>query len=209
LTRLFSAVCSLLFCSLQRSWLVRVFGRQQVDPKTDLEALLTPFFQTAQPMPFLHKLMALNIRLKGAHLILPKVERMTGAWGLTALSPLFDERLIRLSFALPPRLKLAGGIEKLILKRAYAHDLPQAVITRPKSGMRVPVHFWFQGEMRRYARHLLDPRQIRKAGIFDASRLYQLLHYNLEEGHSRYGLRLWMLITFEIWRRLVVENEPL
>lgn len=180
-----------------------------IDPKTDLEALLTPFFQTAHPMPFLNKLMALNIRLKGAHLILPKVDRMTGAWGLTALSPLFDERLMQLSFAMPPRLKLADGIEKLLLKRAYADALPEAVIRRPKSGMRVPVHFWFQGEMRRYARHILQPRQLRRTGIFDPRRVRQLLDYDLEAGQGRYGLRLWMLVTFEIWRRLVVEGEPL
>lgn len=183
--------------------------QQRIDPRRELEDLLTPFFRTPRPMPFLHKLLALNIRLKGAHLILPKVERMTGAWGLTACAPLFDERLIRLSFAMPPRLKLAGGIEKVVLKRAYANDLPAEVINRPKSGMRVPVHFWFRGEMKRYARHILHPRQIRKAGIFDPERVRQLLHYKLEGSSGRYGLRLWMLITFEIWRRLVVEQEPL
>jgi asparagine synthase (glutamine-hydrolysing) len=153
--------------------------------------------------------MAINIRLKGAHLILPKVERMTGAWGLTPLAPLFDERLIGLSFRMPPRLKLAGGVEKLVLKRAYAGDLPAAVIARPKSGMRVPVHFWLRGEMKRYARHILHPRRLRQAGIFQPERVRQLLNYDIEGGGGRYGLRLWMLITFEIWRRLTVEGEPL
>jgi asparagine synthase (glutamine-hydrolysing) len=180
-----------------------------IDPKTDLEAILTPFFRPNHPMPFLNKLMAMNIRLKGAHLILPKVERMTSAWGLTALAPLFDERLICLSFAMPPRLKVAGGVEKRILKLAYADALPTSVLTRPKSGMRVPVHYWLQGEMRRYARHILQPQQIRRAGLFHPERVRQLLRYDGEGGSGRYGLRLWMLMTLEIWRRLVVEREPL
>jgi asparagine synthase (glutamine-hydrolysing) len=34
------------------------------------------------------------------------------------------------------------------------------------------------------------------------------LSYDIEEGRGRYGLRLWMLITFELWRRIVVDNEP-
>ncbi|MEE8301703.1 MAG: asparagine synthase-related protein [Candidatus Tectomicrobia bacterium] len=182
--------------------------QQDIDPKTDLEGFLTPFFATSRPPQFLNKLMAINIRLKGAHLILPKVERMTGAWGLTPLSPLFDERLIRLSFMLPPRLKLAAGAEKIVLKHAYANALPASVIARPKSGMRVPVHFWFRGEMKRYARHILHPRRLRQAGIFRPERVRQLLKYDIEEGSGRYGLRLWMLLTFEIWRRLVVEREP-
>ncbi len=30
--------------------------------------------------------------------------------------------------------------------------------------------------------------------------------YDIAEGSGRYGMRLWMLMTFEIWRRLVVEG---
>jgi asparagine synthase (glutamine-hydrolysing) len=156
---------------------------------------------------FLNKLMAINIRLKGAHLILPKVERMLAASGIAPLSPLFSEEMVRLSMQLPPRLKLSRGVEKVILKRAFASRLPESVIERPKSGMRVPVHFWFQGEMRRYARSILSSKAIRAAGIFQPQRVKQLLDYSTEEGPGRYGLRLWMLLTFELWRRIVIERE--
>ena len=73
--------------------------------------------------------------------------------------------------------------------------------------MRVPVHFWFQGELKRFARKILGPRCIRQAGIFNEHRVKQLLDYDIEEGQGRYGLRLWMLLTFELWRRIVVEGE--
>lgn len=183
--------------------------RALYDPHEELEGVLTPFFDCDRPRSFLNKLMAINIRLKGAHLILPKVERMTAAWGLVPLSPLFDERLIRLSFQMPPTLKLAGGIEKVILKQVYKEHLPLEVITRPKSGMRVPVHFWFKKEMKRYARKILSPRNLKHAGIFHPDRVKQILDYSIEGGSGRYGLRLWMLITFEMWRRIVVEGEAL
>lgn len=183
--------------------------RASYDSEAELEGVLTPFFNANPPGLLLNKLMAINIRLKGAHLILPKVERMTAAAGLVPLSPLFDERLIRLSFQMPPTLKVANGIEKIVLKRAYRHDLPAEVINRPKSGMRVPVHFWFQKEMKRYARKILSPRRLKQAGIFNPERVKQLLDYNIEEGPGRYGLRLWMLLTFEMWRNQVIERtEP-
>lgn len=181
--------------------------RAQFDREAALERMMTPYFNCAKPRRFVNKLTAANIRLKGAHLILPKVERMLGAWGVTALSPLFDDRLIRLSFQMPTRLKLSQGIEKVVLKRAYEDELPRSVIDRPKIGMRVPVHFWLQGEMKRYARKLLDRRRLHERGIFDPDRVGQLLRYETEEGRGRYGLRLWMLITFEIWRRIVEEGE--
>ena len=190
-------------------WLLTPEWKSRIDHERDLVNVIKPFFDAPIPKGFLEKLLAINIRLKGAHLILPKVDRMTGAWGITPLSPLFDERMLELAFRMPGRMKLDHGIEKVVLKRAFAHRLPPEIIARPKSGMRVPVHFWFKGELKRYARKILSPRAIKKAGIFDPQRVKQLLDYNIAEGRGRYGLRLWMLITFEIWRRMVVEGEPL
>ena len=73
--------------------------------------------------------------------------------------------------------------------------------------MRVPVHFWFQKEMRRYARKILNLSDVRSVSIFNSDRVKQLLDHDIEEGPGRYGLRLWMLITFELWRRIVIEGE--
>ncbi|MCI5138057.1 MAG: asparagine synthase, partial [Candidatus Electrothrix sp. AR1] len=181
--------------------------RNQYSSHDALEGLLTPFFQARQPENFLDKLCAINIRLKGAHLILPKVERMTGAHGLTPLSPLFDERLIELSFRMPSTLKLRQGVEKVIMKLAYKDMLPETIIVRPKSGMRVPVHFWFRKDLRRYARKILSRREVKRAGIFNPDRVVELLNYDTEHGQPRHGLKLWMLITFELWRRMVGNEE--
>ena len=180
---------------------------KQVDAKRDLEDLLTPYFDATRPAGLLNKLSLINIKLKGAHLILPKVDRMTGASGLLTLSPLFDERLLQFSFAMPPTLKLCAGIEKIALKRAYQNDLPEQIIARPKSGMRVPVQQWFRGPLRAYAQEVLSEAAVAKAGIFDPKRVAKLLAYESEEGPGRFGLRLWMLLTFELWRRIVVEGE--
>ncbi|CAK8713414.1 Asparagine synthase (Glutamine-hydrolysing) [Candidatus Electrothrix aarhusensis] len=177
--------------------------RSQYSSHDALEGLLTPFFQARQPENFLDKLCAINIRLKGAHLILPKVERMTGAHGLTPLSPLFDERLIELSFRMPSTLKLRQGVEKVIMKLAYKDMLPETIITRPKSGMRVPVHFWFRKDLRKYAHKILSRREVKRAGIFNPDRVQALLNYDTEHGQPRHGLKLWMLITFELWRRMI------
>jgi asparagine synthase (glutamine-hydrolysing) len=173
----------------------------------DLDGVFAPYLSGDRPRLFLNRLTAVNIREKGAHLIQPKVERMLGAFGVTPLAPLFDERVIKFSFEMPPRFKLSRGVEKVILKRAYENVLPKEVVDRPKSGMRVPVHYWFRSEMRRYARRILSKRAVRRVGLFDADRVQQLLGYDIEEGRGRYGLRLWMLITFELWRRIVVEGE--
>ena len=182
-------------------------ARSELDEARDLDGVLTPFFERDQPPLFLDKLAAINVRLKGAELILPKVERMLSASGVTSLSPLFTGAMVRFSFQLPPRMKLRAGVEKIVLKRAYEDFLPAEVIRRPKSGMRVPVHFWFRGELKRFARKILSRRELSRVGLFDPDRVQQLLNYRTEEGPGRYGIRLWMLVTFEIWRRIVLEGE--
>lgn len=177
----------------------------RVDVKRDLEGVLTPFFKAERPQLFLHRLLSINTRLKGAHLILPKVERMMAAGGLVALSPLFDERLLRLSMAMPPHLKVSKAVEKVVLKKAFGDRIPEAIVKRKKSGMRVPVHHWFQGPMRRHARKVLSPRSLKQGGLFRPERVKQWLDYDIAEGSGRYGLRLWMLVTFETWRRVLLE----
>ena len=175
-----------------------------IDADLDLQAVVAPWLRSEQ-RPLLHRLLLMNARLKGAHLILPKVEAMTAAHGLTALSPLFDERLAEFALSSPPHMKLRAGIEKYVLKQAFADRLPAAIIERPKSGMRVPVQLWLRREMRRYARRLLAPDELRRAGIFNTDAVARLLAF--EPGAGRPGLKLWMLITFELWRRMVFEQS--
>jgi asparagine synthase (glutamine-hydrolysing) len=177
----------------------------EIDLERDLDGVVRPYFSADRPKYFLNKLMVANMRLKGAHLILPKVDRMLGAHGVVPLSPLFDLDVLRLSLEMPPTAKLRFGVEKWVLKQAYADALPRAVVDRPKSGMRVPVRWWFQADLKRVARDMLSPRAVRKAGVFRPDRVREILAYRT----GRDGLRLWMLVTFELWRRLVVEGETL
>ncbi|MEM9825928.1 MAG: asparagine synthase-related protein [Planctomycetota bacterium] len=180
--------------------------RSQIDPVRDLENVLTLFFDDSPLRSFLNKLMAINIRLKGGHLILPKVERMLAASGLTPLAPLFDQDLIVDSFEMHPTMKLRHGVEKWILKRAYEDLLPRQIIERPKSGMRVPVHAWFRRDMRRFAKRILLSRQTRRAEWLDPDRIEQLFRYDTEQATGRYGIRLWMLLTLEAWRRTFLSS---
>jgi len=171
-----------------------------------LMALLEPYFQAPEPRDFVNKLMSINIRLKGAHLILVKVEKMSSAHGLLALPPLFSRRIIEASMICPPGMKLAGAVEKSVLKKAVCDLVPEPIIARPKSGMMVPVRFWFQGDMRRYGQKLLSRSQIRRGGLFNPDYVERLLNYKMEGVPGlRHGLKLWMLMTFLLWHEQMVE----
>ena len=188
--------------SYRRAWdeLGRLPGRNvrgRFDVSDDLESLITPFL--AGDGPLLHKLLAINTRLKGGHLILPKVERMLAAHGVAPLSPLFTRSMVELAFASPPKAKLQAGVDKWLMREAFRDDLPDAVLSRPKSGMRVPVHHWFRGPLRRFARRTLRRNRIELAGMLDPARVAALTRYEPTEGPGRHGLKVWMLLTLQTW----------
>ncbi len=174
-----------------------------------LTGVIDPFLKAAPPRSFVNKLMSINIRLKGANLILVKVDKMTSANGLLALPPLFSRRIIETSMACPPRLKLMGNIEKGVLKQAVADIVPRPIIDRPKSGMMVPVRFWFRGEMRRYAKRMLSKKRLARIGLFNPDYVKRLLDYDAAEIYgARHGLKLWMLVTFMSWHDRMIEAAP-
>ncbi len=164
------------------------------------EALFTPFFAPDYMRAYLNRLMWINVRFKGADHILTKVSNLSTAAGLLAHSPLFDRRIVEMSFAVPPEHKLTGVTEKAILKRAVADLLPEPILTRPKSGMLVPVQAWFRKELKGFARaHLLD-RRARTRDYLNAAVVREWLGY---EGclFPRHGVKLWLLLTLELWLR--------
>ena len=177
----------------------------QHQQKHTLEKVLSPYFSNMN-LNYLDRLMSINILEKGGHLILPKVERMMALASVSSISPMFTKKIIELSMQMPSVLKLNQGIEKQLFKLAYSNEIPSEIIERPKSGMRVPVHFWFKGEMKRYAKKLLLSDSFLNTGYFNKEGIKLLLKYDNENGLRRHGLLIWMLLTFETWRRNVFDN---
>ncbi len=142
------------------------------------------------------QLMALNVRFKGGHHILPKVDALSLPFGVTPRSPLFSDTLVDLASKLAPEWKLRGSVEKYLLKRSVTHLLPDAIINRPKSGMMVPVEAWFQGPMLAFAKErVLDGLAPR--GLFRREFLERLLLGRQLGLRPRRGVKLWLLVTLE------------
>jgi asparagine synthase (glutamine-hydrolysing) len=166
------------------------------------EAWFDPYLGEESGMAhYLNRLMRVNTLLKGADHILTKVSNLTEANGIIGRSPLFDRRIVEASFAIPPEYKQAGAIEKAVLKEAVADLLPTAILTRPKSGMLVPVQGWFKRDLKRMARGMLLSRHARIRPYIRQEVLREWLAYrgNL---FPRHGVKLWLLLTLEIWLQI-------
>ncbi len=177
---------------------------------TDLPQLIKPeiWQQMQQPwvfeadltseMSYLNRLMALNIKFKGADQILTKVNNLTQATGLSGRSPLFDRRIVEMSMVIPPAYKLSGVQEKAVLKQAVADLLPAIIINRPKSGMMVPVQLGFRKYWQRQARFVLLDRQAMIAPYINQDVVKEWLNFQ-GDVWGRYGVKLWLLVSLEMW----------
>ncbi len=183
---------------LERLLSVEVLDALRTAPP--LERHVQPFLESPRMSSFLNRLLYTNIRTKGAHHILPKVERLTTACGVEGRSPLFAPALIDAAFAIPPQLKLRGLQEKWILKQAVRDLLPSTILNRPKSGMLVPVQSWLRGPLRDMAQDLLFGQQTRARGLFREATVRDWL-----QGKGllwkRHGQFIWLLVTLELWLR--------
>ena len=147
---------------------------------------------------YLNRLMFINTKFKGADHILTKVSNLTRACGLEGRSPLFDQRIVEMSLTIPPEYKLSGATEKAVLKAAVQDVLPETILARPKSGMMVPVQYWFRKLWPKQARALLLHRKARVREFLNPAVMQDWLEYR-GDTWSRYGVKLWLLVSLELW----------
>ena len=167
-----------------------------------LEAAIAPMLSDPEWPDFIARLQAMNIAMKGAHHILPKVDALSAPFGVLPRRPLFDRDVVELAMRTPSALKLHGSVEKYILKQAVRDLLPEAIIARPKSGMLVPVEGWFRGPLLPAGRErLLDG--LAPYGLFERAYLERLLSGQLGGIRPRHGAKIWLLVTLEAWLRRV------
>jgi asparagine synthase (glutamine-hydrolysing) len=171
-----------------------------------LERAVAPLFADPRWGTFINKLMMMNLVLKAGHHILPKVDALSGAFGVLGRSPLLDRHVVEAAFTIPPQLKLRGAEEKYLLKRAVSDLLPRSILTRLKSGMMVPVEGWFSGPLRAHARErLLDG--LPRFGLFERRFLEDLVSPRQGSVRERRGPKIWLLITLEAWLRRVLGEQ--
>lgn len=147
---------------------------------------------------YLNFLMSLNIKYKGIDHIITKVRNLTLSANLEGRSPLFDQRIVEMSLQIPSEYKLIGTIEKAVLKEAVKDLLPLEIIERQKSGMMIPVQLWFRQEWQHKARKLLLNKKANIAPYLNQNLIKDWLEYK-GDIWQRYGVKLWLLVSLEIW----------
>lgn len=138
--------------------------------------------------------------------LLVKMDIATMACSLEARSPFLDHRVVEFCAALPASVKTDGHRRKIALRAAFRDILPAAILERPKQGFSIPLRVWLRGPLAPLARELLveHPRGLRE--FFDLGVIRRLYAAQMS-GRRNHVHRLWALMLFELWYRLMIEQH--
>jgi asparagine synthase (glutamine-hydrolysing) len=178
---------------------------QSLDPQNWLSEALDNVFTPT----LLHRLRRANLMLKGAQNIQPRASNLSLAFDLAVRTPFCDPNLTRWTFHLPHDLFLRASHEKYLLKRAVELWLPPDIVWREKRGMGVPLTQWCLGPLWRTVGEWLQPAVLREEGLWQEDVALRIAAGKLSgqlQGR-RIGESLWLLLMWQIWRKVVLHDE--
>jgi asparagine synthase (glutamine-hydrolysing) len=196
----------LTYCSYYRG---NELGRLLLDHGESDDGVFAAHRQYAARMSDVHwlnQLLYIDLKTFLPCLNLAYTDKMSMAASTEVRVPLLDDQVVALAGRIPPELKLRGLTRKYIFKRSMERTLPKEVVWRPKAGFGAPVRAWMAGELREMIGDLLSPASVRARGLFDVAEVQRLIAAN-ESGHEDNALRLWALLTLEIWQQEFLDNR--
>lgn len=146
------------------------------------------------------------------YLLSSQGDRMGMAHSVEGRFPFLDYRVVEFCCGLPSRWKMRGLTEKSLLRQAMADLLPAEIRQRRKRPYRAPIHrsFFHEAEPG-YLAELLDPAQVRAAGLFDAQAVTQLVHKVRQHGPigETDDMAIAGIISGQLWHRhFVADFKP-
>ena len=166
---------------------------------------------------FLHGLLIVEDKLSMAHSVETRV-------------PFLDNDLVDFAMRLPVRCKLANLHEslrinendpgdkqgkyfantrdgKVLLRKVMSRYIPNDISNGVKRGFSAPDASWFKGDSIEYVRReILDGRSL-LFEYLDQQTVHSLVNEHLAGKQNR-RLLIWSLLSFELWLRRFLSNEP-
>lgn len=145
--------------------------------------------------------------LLGNYLLSSQGDRMTMAHGVEGRYPYLDEGFVEFANRLPRSIKLRGLKDKFILRQSFSNMLPNKIANRPKVAYQSPdlKGFFINGQCPDYVEALMSRKCIEETGLFNASRVEQLVQKGRSFNLVRAGMRDNMAFTLILSTQLLNE----
>ena len=201
------ATCFFRFTHEGKRALYSAYLWKELSERNSTVAITEPFNQ-AEAGDLLDRMLYTDFvtRLPEHSLVL--TDRMSMAHGLEARSPFLDHELVEFLAKVPAKVKVQNNQPKFLMRKLAANYLPAPILQREKQGFMLPIAYWFRTDLFPLVSQLLQDSYFVREGWFKKENIQQLLdeHRNNRFDHH---VRLWMLLTLELWHQLYIQGvEP-
>ncbi len=107
--------------------------------------------------------------------LLDRKDRMSMYSGLEVRVPFCDHRIVEYAYNMPWDIKAMDGREKGVVRRAFAHELPEIIVQRKKSPYPKTFHPEYTRLCADYVRRIFDDRDSAVSALFDRAAVEDLM----------------------------------
>lgn len=181
----------------------------EISQKYDALNVARSIYSEVKEEDLLNRLLYFDILSYAPDDLMVKVERMTAAHGLNAISPFHDLELVEFIASVPSHLKIKGTTRKYIMREALRPLLPEHTLNKKKQGFAMPIGEWLVTKMPDYVRDvLLDSKGLNR-GYFNKKFMTKMVGDFLA-GKTDYAsgneATIISLITLELWHRIFIDK---
>ncbi len=147
------------------------------------------------------------------HSLLKRADATGMAHSLELRVPFLAREMVEFAAKIPSRMLLRGGVEKHILRKAFAPLLPAAIAQRRKHPLQMRVNSGLLQTLDLLCDRLLPPAEVKARGFFDPLRVERLRsnppgRFAPYVAHRLWANRVWAMILCELWARLFLDRDP-
>jgi asparagine synthase (glutamine-hydrolysing) len=158
------------------------------------------YFKSIEKGNDLNEILLADIKLVLANDMLVKTDMMSMANSLEVRPPFLDHRIVDLSMRIPENFKIKNESKKNILKETFSNYLPEELMHRPKKGFEVPLHSWFNGELKsKIESEWLNEKMMNTKSIFNPDYLKKLKANVFSNNPGDSPATVWAMIVLQEW----------
>jgi asparagine synthase (glutamine-hydrolysing) len=198
------AMCFFRFTQEEKRALYTDYLWNELGEKISTAAITEPF-NHAEAEDVLDRMLYTDFvtRLPEHSLVL--TDRMSMAHGLEIRSPFLDHELVEFLAKVPAKIKVQNNQPKHLMRKLAANYLSAPIVQREKQGFMLPIAYWFRTDLFPVVSQMLGDSYFVKAGWFQKENIQRLLQEHYINRHDHH-VRLWMLLTLELWHQLYIEG---
>ncbi|MEQ8770958.1 MAG: asparagine synthase-related protein [Phycisphaerales bacterium] len=156
---------------------------------------------------FINRVLAASYR-RGVFQDLRKFERTFGAWGVEPRTINTDDAFVRAAFDIDDALKIKGGQQKWVFRRAVEPWVPAEFRDIPKFPQRMEANRDLADALDELFDDLLAPDAVRERGIFEPESIQRLRRSGRSKPYTHEGgMRLWTAVMTELWARAFLDRR--